>query len=193
MKNEKYLNIVKKFAQGEIYITDFECFCKNNPDFINYVKNFKFEENIFEKYDQMNWGNIFHQQKIHTMFCVLLSYLGIEYTPTKIYLEKCRDYYSVIPNWLNDSAVEWVNKHILSRVPEGLNKAQRKKWVKEQVERFFPCEKRKPVWAQGTEDWPQDEEGNFLTFVKQKENGDEVTYTFVDKKTNQEVEVREYY
>ena len=89
--------------------------------------------------------------------------------------------------------MEWVDKNILSKVPEGFNKTQRKKWVKEQVEKTFPCEKRKPSWAQGTEDWPQDEDGNFLTFVKQKEKGEEVTYTFLNKKTNKEVEVKEWY
>ena len=78
-------------------------------------------------------------------------------------------------------------------MPAGFNKTQRKKFIKEQIEKIFPCEKRKPNWVQGTEDWPQDKNGNFLTFIKQKEKGEEVTYYFENKQTGEIVEVKENY
>jgi len=41
--------------------------------------------------------------------------------------------------------------------------------------------------------WPQDEDGNFLVFRKQKQKGELVTYTFVNPKTKEEVEFQELY
>lgn len=189
---KEYIIIIKQFVEGEMLIKHFEKLCKESETLISFIKANQYD-NIINKINSINWGNIFHQDEIHSMFCRFLDKLNIDFNPTNIYIDKCRQYYSVIPDWLNDSAVEWVDENILSKVPSGYNKTQRKKWVKEQVEKTFPCEKRKPSWAQGTEDWPQDEEGNFLTFIKQKEKGEEVTYYFENKKTGEIVELKEWY
>ena len=46
---------------------------------------------------------------------------------------------------------------------------------------------------QGTEDWPTDSDGNNLTFIKQVEDGDQVTYIFENEKTKEQIKIIEYY
>ena len=110
---------------------------------------------------------------------------------TEIYLQKARLYGDVVPDWLSDDAMTYVKEEIIQKAPKELSEAQRKKWIKNKIKETFKYEKRPPEFAQEGI-WPQDEEGNYLIFVKQKENGDKVTYKFKNPKTKEEVEVFEY-
>ena len=108
-------------------------------------------------------------------------------------MEKAQKEAEIIPDYLCDEAKEWVEENIINKAPENLNKSEKKKWIKEQIKKTFKYEKKKPIWVQGTEQWPRDKDGEFLIFRKQKEKGEEVTYTFYNPKTKEEVEIVEFY
>lgn len=197
MTEKQALDIIKKFVEGELEIEKFEVICKKCDEFRNIISFFKDSE--FDEYnnsilcyiDKINWKHPSKQMRLNCMFGWLLSSKGIEFIQTEYYFDKAEEYFSVIPDWLCDNAMEWAEENIMNKAPQNLSKTARNKWIKEEIKKAFPYEKKPPSWVQGTEDWPQDEDGNFLTFKKQKDDGEQTTYTFVNKKTNEEVEVRE--
>ena len=197
MTEKEALGIIKKFVEGEMSICEFEAICKTNHEFrdkISYYNNWEFDDfnnSILCYVDNVNWRHPEKRIRIHTTFCFLLSEKGVKFNRNDLYVERAQQYYSVIPDWLCDNAMEWVEENIMNKAPTSLNKTARNKWIKEEIKKAFPYEKRPPSWVQGTEDWPQDKDGNFLTFKKQKDDGEKTTYTFVDKKTNEEVEIFE--
>ena len=198
MTEKEMLEIVKKFVEGELSIREFEAICKTNYEFRDKISYFKDPE--FEKYknsilcyiDSVNWKNPGQQANLIYVFSWILADKGIKYNRTQYYFDKEQEYYSVIPDWLCDNAMEWVEENIINKAPTSLSKTARNKWIKEKIKKVFPYEKRPPSWVQGTEDWPQDKDGNFLTFKKQKDDGEKTTYTFVNKRTNEEVEIFEF-
>ena len=198
MTEKQMLEIVKKFVEGELSICEFEAICKTNHEFrdkISYYNNWEFDDfnnSILCYVDNVNWRHPVKRIRIHTTFCFLLSEKGVKFNRNDLYVERAQEYFSVIPDWLCDNAMEWVEENIMNKAPESLSKTARNKWIKEEIKKAFPYEKRPPSWVQGTEDWPQDKDGNFLTFKKQKDDGEKTTYTFVDKKTNEEVEIFEF-
>ena len=197
MTEKEALGIIKKFVEGELSICEFEAICKTNHEFrdkISHYNNWEFDDfnnSILCYVDNVNWRHPEKRIRIHTTFCFLLSEKGVEFNRNDLYVERAQEYYSVIPDWLCDNAMEWVEENIMNKASESLSKTARNKWIKEEIKKAFPYEKRPPSWVQGTEDWPQDKDGNFLTFKKQKDDGEKTTYTFVDKKTNEEVEIFE--
>ena len=86
----------------------------------------------------------------------------------------------------------YVDEEIIDKAPEELNEKDKKKWIKQRIKETFKYEKKPPEFAQEGV-WPQDEDGNFLVFRKQKQKGELVTYTFVNPKTKEEVEFQELY
>ena len=198
MTEKQMLEIVKKFVEGELPISEFEAICKKNDEFrakIAFFRHSHFEKygnSILDYVDSINWKHPGQQADLICVFSWILADKGIKYNVTQYYIEKAQEYYSVIPDWLCDNAMEWAEENIMNKAPESLSKTARNKWIKEEIKKAFPYEKRPPSWVQGTEDWPQDKDGNFLTFKKQKDDGEKTTYTFVDKKTNEEVEIFEF-
>ena len=198
MTEKQMLEIVKKFVEGELSICEFEAICKTNHEFrdkISYYNNWEFDDfnnSILCYVDNVNWRHPEKRIRIHTTFCFLLSEKGVKFNRNDLYVERAQEYFSVIPDWLCDNAMEWVEENIMNKAPESLSKTARNKWIKEEIKKAFPYEKRPPSWVQGTEDWPQDKDGNFLTFKKQKDDGEKTTYTFVNKRTNEEVEIFEF-
>lgn len=196
---DKNLQAIKDFVEGKIGISEMQTLCKTNGEFRQYIKEIKgnelnkYKNSMLNFIDTMNWKHPSDQVKLFILFVQELVYKGIPYNRTDIYVKRAQKYYEIIPEWLPDSASDWVEENLLNKVPEGLSDAQKKKWIKAEVEKRYPCEKRHPSWVQGTEDWPQDEDGNNLTFVKQREKGEQVTYTFVNQKTKENVDVIEFY
>lgn len=197
MTEKQMLEIVKQFVEGKLEIEKFETICKKYNEFREKISFFKHSH--FDKYnnsilcyiDSVNWKNPSFQMELNCVFSWILVVKNIDFNRTEYYIEKAQEYYSVIPEWLCDNAMEWAEENIVNKAPASLSKTARNKWIKEQIKKAFPYEKRPPSWVQGTEDWPQDKDGNFLTFKKQKDDGEKTTYTFVDKKTNKEVEIFE--
>ena len=204
---DKNLQIIKDFVEGNIEIkyfvqkatsefADFLAQIKNQfAEYVNPINDYptkKFQNDIFAYLRSVNLCKAKQQYQLQIVFSDILWMFNVDHNNTKLYVEKvwAED---IIPEWLPDSASDWVEENLLNKVPEGLSDAQKKKWIKAEVEKRYPCEKRHPSWVQGTEDWPQDEDGNNLTFVKQREKGEQVTYTFVNQKTKENVDVIEFY
>lgn len=196
---DKNWQIIKDFVEGKAHIELLSSLCKKNIEFRQFVKDFK--DNSLLKYkssflyfiDNVNLRLPTNQLVMYLVFTNELLKRNIPFNDTDLYIDRAQKYCEIIPEWLPDSASDWVEENLLNKVPEGLSDAQKKKWIKAEVEKRYPCEKRHPSWVQGTEDWPQDEDGNNLTFVKQREKGEQVTYTFVNQKTKENVDVIEFY
>lgn len=193
------LKIIKNFVEGKISILDFKAQCKNDLEFRNFIKNVnnnmvedKFDNNILKMVDKINWNNYSNQFKIQLAFARILFDENIEMKRTSLYYEKACEFADLIPDWLSDDAMTYVDEEIIDKVPEELNEKDRKKWIKQRIKETFKYEKKPPEFAQEGV-WPQDEDGNFLVFRKQKEKGELVTYTFVNPKTKEEVECQEMY
>ena len=199
MNEKMYLEKIKLFVEGKLNIDEMVKLCKEDKGFREFAKDF--QDNSLRKYknsflyfiDNANMNLPTCQLTLYLVLSWQLVLRKITFVDTDYYIKKAQDYAEVIPDWLPDSAVDWVDDNLLSQIPQDWSKAKRKKWLKEQLEKIYPCEKKKPSWVQGTDDWPKDKEGNNLTFVKQKEKGEQVTYTFVDPKTNEETEIVEFY
>lgn len=200
MEKSEALNIIKDFVEGTIDIKKFEDICKHNQEFRAVIKGYNEDMNIGKKYDfeivnmidGCNWEYIPQQYNI---FSIFLTYLLInnvkDIYETDYYDNRLMSYDDYIPEWLSDDAMTYAEEEIVQKAPKELTEAQRKKWIKNKIKETFKYEKRPPEFAQEGI-WPQDEEGNYLIFVKQKENGDKVTYKFKNPKTKEEVEVFEY-
>ena len=195
----KGFQIVKDFIEGKIEIDKIIKLCKDNEEFRSFIKNFK--DNSLSKYndsflcfiDTANLNNPTSQLILYLVFTRELLVNKIEFQDTDLYIKNAQKYSEIIPDWLPDSAQDWVEENILNKLPDDLSQAKKRKIVKEEIEKVFPCKKRKPSWVQGTEDWPTDSEGKNLTFVKQVEEGEQVTYFFENEKTKEQEEIIEYY
>ena len=198
MTEKEILTVIKQFVEGELDIVKFEYICKNSKDFREYVKDI--EDNILEnlkvnmlQFLDLKFDSVSRQYDLFSVFRWFLVDKNIKHNYTEYYIEQARKEAEIIPDYLCDEAKEWVEENIINKVPENLNKSEKKKWIKEQIKKTFKYEKKKPIWVQGTEEWPKDKDGEFLIFRKQKEKGEEVTYTFYNPKTNEEVEIVEFY
>lgn len=200
MLKSEALKIIKQFVEGKLDINSFKNICIFNQEFREQIKDCQ-NMNIGEEYnyeilkmlDHINWKNFSQQNKIHLIFLFYLVDNNIkDFKETEMYLEKARYYSDLIPDWLSDDAMTYVDEEIIEKVPENFSEKDKKKWIKQQIKETFKYEKRPPEFAQEGV-WPQDEDGNFLVFRKQKEKGDLVTYTFVNPKTKQEIECQEMF
>lgn len=199
MTEKEILDTIKQFVEGNLNIESFEKICKENQDFRSYIKDYQNyylkNKNLQILYflDNTNWTKGENQRTIQVIFGDLLWSKNIEHSYTDYYYDKAQKELDVLPLWLCDDAVEYVDENIIKNVPENLNKTQRKKWIYEQIKKTFPYRKRPPSWVQGTEGWPQDENGKFLTFLRQFDDGDLTIYVFINDDTNEVVTVEEFF
>ena len=148
---------------------------------------------MLDMIDNCNWNNARQQFKVQIIFSDFLGLNNItDFSATDLYLNKFCFYNDLVPDWLSDDAMEYVDEEIISKTPIDLPEKDKKKWIKKQIKETFKYEKRPPEFAQSGI-WPQDEDGNFLVFRKQIEDGEKVTYIFVDTKTKQECKFEEQY
>ncbi|MBO7527845.1 MAG: hypothetical protein J6T74_08170 [Clostridia bacterium] len=198
MTKNEIIEVIKQFVEGQLPIKQFEQYAKNDGDFRAFLKLESWRgcggeyPNYLEFVDHENWNSINGQLNVFVRFDRLISDYDKNVQPTFYYIQRAQELGDIYPDWLSDDASEWVDKNIVDKVPENLNESQKKKWIKQKIKETFKYVKKPPEWAQSGE-WPQDEDGNFLTFVRQTEDGDLVTYTFRNDKTKEEVEVEEYY
>lgn len=200
MLKSEALKIIKQFVEGKLDINSFKNICIFNQEFreqikdcqnMNIGKEYNYE--ILKMLDHINWKNFSQQNKIHLIFLFYLVDNNIkDFKETEMYLEKARYYSDLIPDWLSDDAMTYVDEEIIEKVPENFSEKDKKKWIKQQIKETFKYEKRPPEFAQEGV-WPQDEDGKFLVFRNQKQKGDLVTYTFVNPKTKQEIECQEMF
>lgn len=200
MKKSEALELIKNFVEGKLDINKFKDVCLYNQEFrqqikdcqnMNIGKQYNYE--ILKMLDSANWQNFSQQNKIHLIFLFYLVDNNIrDFNETETYLQKARFYSDLIPDWLSDDAMTYVDEEIIEKAPENLSDKDKKKWIKQRIKETFRYEKKPPEFAQEGV-WPRDEDGNFLVFRKQKEKGDLVTYIFVNPKTKQEIECEEIF
>ena len=197
MTKNEIIEVIKQFVEGKFSIREFEQYAKHDSDFrtfsesIRIIVNQKYKS-VVELIDHENWNSVYGQMNIYLEYRMFIRQIDKSVVPVNYYIQRAQELGDIYPDWLSDDASEWVDKNIVDKVPENLNESQKKKWIKQKIKETFKYVKEPPEWAQSGE-WPQDEDGNFLTFVRQTEDGDLVTYTFRNDKTKEEVEVEEYY
>ena len=200
MLKSEALELIKNFVEGKLDINKFKDICLYNQEFrqqikdcqnMNIGKQYNYE--ILKMLDSANWRNFSQQNKIHLIFLFYLVDNNIrDFNETETYLQKARFYSDLIPDWLSDDAMTYVDEEIIEKVPENFSEKDKKKWIKQQIKETFKYEKRPPEFAQSGI-WPKDKNGNFLVFRKQIEDGEKVTYIFVDPKTKKEYTFEEQY
>ncbi len=200
MEKNEIINTIKGFISGSMSIGQFKKICKSDQSFRNEIKRFKdmnigdkFDYDMLKMIDNCNWNYVDQQFKIQIIFSDFLIDKDIKGFPkTDLYYEKACLYSDLVPDWLSDDAMEYIDENIIEKVPEDFSEKEKKKWIKKQIKETFKYEKRPPEFAQSGI-WPKDEDGNFLVFRKQIDDGEKVTYIFVDTKTKQECKFEEQY
>ena len=192
MEKKELFEIIKKFVEGDIPIQQFKDFCKENLEFRNFISeqnNYmvekKYDSNLLKMVDNMNWNNYSNQFKLQLAFAKILFDENINMVRTNKYYQKAVEYADIVPDWLSDDAMEYVDENIINKIPNDLTDKEKKKWIRKKIKETFKFEKQPPEFAQSGI-WPQDKDGNFLVFRKQIEDGENVTYVFVDPTTKQE-------
>ena len=199
MEKKELFEIIKKFVEGDMSIQQFKDFCKENLEFRNFISennNYmvekKYDSNLLKMVDNMNWNNYSNQFKLQLAFAKILFDENISMKRTNTYYQKAVEFADFIPDWLSDDAMEYVDENIIGKVPNDLSDKEKKKWIRKQIKETFKYEKRPPEFAQSGI-WPKDKDGNFLVFRKQIEDGEKVTYVFVDPTTKQEYTFEEMF
>lgn len=193
MEKKEALEIIKKFVEGDLSIQQFKDICKSDSSMREFIKDYKdmnigdkFNHEMLDMIDNCNWNNARQQFKVQIIFSDFLGLNNItDFSATDLYLNKFCFYNDLVPDWLSDDAMEYVDENIINKIPNDLSDKEKKKWIRKQIKETFKFEKQPPEFAQSGI-WPQDENGNFLVFRKQIEDGEKVTYVFVDPKTKQE-------
>lgn len=200
MEKKEALEIIKKFVEGDLPIQQFKDICKSDSSMREFIKDYK-DMNIGEKFhydmldmiDNCNWNNVRQQFKVQIIFSDFLGFNNItDFSATDLYLNKFCFYNDIVPDWLSDDAMEYVDENIINKIPNDLSDKEKKKWIRKKIKETFKFEKRPPEFAQSGI-WPKDEDGNFLVFRKQIEDGEKVIYTFVNPSTKQEYTFEEMF
>lgn len=199
MSEKEVIKYIQDFVSGAITPLQFhkiynttsalQDFCKVSKEY-SIVEEFGGDLNKYLA--TKNWKNPEHLYEIAGRFSYVLWSTKNLVPMTPKFSENYEKYATIYPDWLSDDAFDYIEQKIMNKVPKGLTQAQEKKWLKKTIKEVFKYEKRPPEFAQGGE-WPLDKEGNPLVFRKQVEKGEEVTYTFVNPKTKEEVQVKELY
>ena len=200
MEKNEIINTIKSFISGSLSIGQFKKICESDQSFRNEIKHFKdmnigdkFDYDMLKMIDNCNWNNADQQFKIQIIFSDFLIDKNIKGFPkTDLYYEKACLYSDLVPDWLSDDAMEYVDENIINKIPNDLSDKEKKKWIRKKIKETFKYEKRPPEFAQSGI-WPQDENGNFLVFRKQIEDGEKVIYTFVNPNTKQEYTFEEMF
>ena len=199
MEKKELFDIIKKFVEGDMPIQQFKDFCKENLEFRNFISeqnNYmvenKYDSKLLKMVDNMNWNNYSNQFKLQLAFAKILFDENINMARTNKYYQKAVEYADIVPDWLSDDAMEYVDENIINKIPNDLSDKEKKKWIRKKIKETFKYEKRPPEFAQSGI-WPQDENGNFLVFRKQIEDGEKVIYTFVNPNTKQEYTFEEMF
>ena len=152
----------------------------------------KYDSNLLKMVDNMNWNNYSNQFKLQLAFAKILFDENINMARTNKYYQKAVEYADIVPDWLSDDAMEYVDENIINKIPNDLSDKEKKKWIRKKIKETFKFEKQPPEFAQSGI-WPQDENGNFMVFRKQIEDGEKVIYTFVNPSTKQEYTFEEMF
>lgn len=198
MNEKEIMQIAKDFVEGKMDINEFYLCCKENEEFRKWLNvecdmvEARYKQNILTMVDNMVWENLCNQYKLQLAVAKMLFMQKVDFKMTDYYYTKSCQYSQIVPDWLPDSLTSYVEQNIIEKAPKDLDQSERNKWITNKIKDTFKYEKKPPMFVQEGS-WPQDGDGNFLTFVKQTKDGDKVTYKFVNKKTNENIEVVEFF
>ncbi len=113
---EKGFQIIKDFIEGKIDVEKIIELCKNDEEFRSFTKDFK--NNSLRKYDDSflyfvdnaNLYNPTSQLILYLVFTRELLVNKIEFRDTDLYIKNAQKYAEIIPDWLPDSAQDWVEE-----------------------------------------------------------------------------------
>lgn len=195
---EKELQITLDFVEGRISIGEFQKFYRMSEKLQEMAKNHtagfgKNYANLYEFCKNINFKNPLFSDAVATFFGIMLRYNGIKCKPTLKYMELAEKYSKVIPDWLSDDAYEYLHDNVIEKLDPNMPWTEQKKLIKQQVKLLFKYKKYPPEFAQEGH-WPFDEKENkFYIFDSQTQDGDKVTYKFVNQTTGEEEEYSEFY
>ena len=149
LKSEIIQNI-KNFVEGTLSIDKFKKICITDVDFREAIKDIKdmnigdkFDYEILKMIDNCNWNNARQQFKIQIIFSNILGRNNItDFSETDLYFNKFCLYSDLIPDWLSDDAMTYVDEEIIEKVPENFSEKDKKKWIKQQIKETFKYEKK---------------------------------------------------
>lgn len=195
---EKELQVTLDFVEGRISIGEFQKFYRSSEKLQERAKKVTIGldgkwDNLYECCKHLNFKNPMVSCYILSLFKSLLNQNGIKCKPTFKYIELSEKYSKVIPDWLSDDAYEYLHDNVIEKLDPNMPWTEQKKLIKQQVKLLFKYKKYPPEFAQEGH-WPFDEKENkFYIFDSQTQDGDKVTYKFVNQTTGEEEEYSEFY
>jgi len=196
--NEKAIQVMKAFVEGEIDINAFK-YEYDNSDIVKETlrndplcpRNTNYllpgSKDIIEFLDTKDWMTIGGQLSIWGEIERFLSRYNYPYEPTMYYDDRYGFLLDIQPRWLDIRDEDFLNTQVISKAPEGLTKAKRIAWCKEKLKQLFRYEKSYPRWVQSPE-WPI-LDGVPLVFKKQlndKKDSEKVNFIFYNPDTMEE-------
>ena len=198
--NKKAIEIMTEFVEGRMSIQDFKYQFDNNPIIIETFSNYPnrpYKTGI--GYDYIKYINSININErgdalaFHGFMREFLELNGYHCVPTDMYRKKYRFLISIQPNWLEIYDEDFLEKQIISQIPDGLSEPKRIAWCKARIKELFRYDDKPPRWLQGAE-WPI-KNGKPLVFRNQvRVKGDDyrVLYYFYDPDTGEEEIVEQF-
>lgn len=197
---KKAIKIMTEFVEGRMSIQDFKYQWDNNPIIIKTFANYPnrpYKMNC--GYDYIGYISSFDINKrgdalnFHGFIREFLELNGYPCTPTDYYDKRYEFILKIQPNWLDIYDEDFLEKQIISQIPEGLSEPKTIAWCKARIKELFRYDDKPPRWVQGAE-WPI-KNGKPLVFRNQvRVKGDDyrVLYYFYDPETGEEEIVEQF-
>lgn len=213
-KKQQAEKLFLDFLEGRISTTEFWEAYKSNNDIqsvlvndkkrykrtflLGGIKMFHFGKGPFDKWNTFHPDNILSACNINNPYHVyLLANVINRYFENRKIQIKCKNreyllwklYEKIVPHYLEIVDAEFLGR-VWNSSAEELNKTERIKYCKHEIEKMYPYDKRPPVWIQNPE-WPVDEEGP-MVFSHQKCEIGRAIYYFYNRETKKQVEIIQY-
>ena len=140
---EKNLQIIKNFVEGEIDLKQFYDYSITNEflDFLSKIEdkfakyiekldNYQIKNKTLVEYTKnLNIKNVESVYDFQIVCSDILWLFNIEHKNTDKYIKAVWEN-NVIPDWLPDSAKDWVEQSVVNKLPQDLTISKKRKMVK---------------------------------------------------------------
>lgn len=182
------INMMIKFVQGELHVSDFwNSFCEK-PVFIDMLKKFDKDMNSFRMYyenqesaKKVSLDSMKTRIHIYWMIKHFLTKINIDCNPYNIEEGDYLFLSEIQPLWLDIQDDAFIQS-IIKSIPENFSSSQKKSFAKKRINEMFLFENRPPKWMQNP-DWPI-VDGIPLIFVKQDGDPDNVALSNFQDRIN---------
>lgn len=193
------IEIIRSFLEAKITANEFYKIYKMSSSMKEMCSEYK-PDHIRKKYkdfdeylNKKNWNDPYTLYEIAFDFrFAILQIYNVAIKVNSIYRENAEAMGEMYPDYLSDDALRFLDDYADKHMPEGLEGKAKSKWMMKTAKNLFKYEKKKPEFAQEGR-WPIGQDGLPMVFRSQHEEGDKVTYVFVDTKTNKIEKVRELF